>query len=45
MSFNINNELIFIDRFKFLSFSLDALVKNLAKDDFGSIPKVHLLER
>ena len=34
MSFNINNKLIFIGRFEFLSFSLDSLVKNLGKDDF-----------
>ena len=34
MSFNINNKLIFIDSFQFLSFSLDSLVENLSKDDF-----------
>ena len=34
MSFNINNKLVFIDSFQFLSFSLDILVKNLRKDDF-----------
>ena len=34
MSFNVNNKLIFINRFQFLSFSLDSLVKNLNKDDF-----------
>ena len=34
MSFSINNKLNFIDSFKFLSFSLDSLVKNLNKDDF-----------
>ena len=33
-SFNINNKLIFIDSFQFLSSSLDSLVKNLGKDDF-----------
>ena len=33
-SFNINNKLIFIDGFPFLSFSLDSLVENLNKDDF-----------
>ena len=34
MSFNINNKLIFIERFEFLSSSLDMLVKDLGKDDF-----------
>ena len=34
MNFSINNKLSFIDSFKFLSSSLDSLVKNLAKDDF-----------
>ena len=34
MSFKINNGLSLIDSFKFLSFSLDNLVKNLGKDDF-----------
>ena len=34
MNFSINNKLIFIDRFQFLSSSLDSLVKNLSKDDF-----------
>ena len=34
MSFTINNKLSFIDRFKFISSSLDSLVKNLSKDDF-----------
>ena len=34
MSFNVNNKLIFINRFQFLSSSLDSLVKNLNKDDF-----------
>ena len=34
MSFNINNKLIFIDSFQFLSSSLDSLVKNLVKGDF-----------
>ena len=34
MSFSINNKLNFIDSFKFLSFSLDSLVKNLNKDNF-----------
>ena len=32
MSFNINNKLIFIDSFQFLSSSLDSLVRNLIKD-------------
>ena len=34
MSSNINNKLIFIDSFQFLSSSLDSLVKNLVKYDF-----------
>ena len=34
MSFIINNKLLFIDSFYFLSSSLDSLVKNLGKDDF-----------
>ena len=34
MSFNMNNKLIFIDSFQFLSSSLDGLVKALSKDDF-----------
>ena len=34
MSFTINSKLSFIDRFQFLSSSLDSLVQNLNKDDF-----------
>ena len=34
MSFTVNNKLSFIDRFQFLSSSLNSLVKNLGKDDF-----------
>ena len=34
MSFSINNKLIFIGSFQFLSFSIDGLVKNLGKNDF-----------
>ena len=34
MSLNINNKLIFIDSFQFLSSSLYGLVKTLSKDDF-----------
>ena len=34
MSFSINNKLIFTNIIQFLCFSLDSLVKNLAKDDF-----------
>ena len=34
MSFIINNKLLFIDSFYFLSSSSDSLVKNLGKDDF-----------
>ena len=34
MSFNMTNELIFIDTFLFLPFSSDSSVKNLSKDDF-----------
>ena len=33
ISFSINNKLSFIDRFQFLSSSLDSLVKNLGEDD------------
>ena len=33
MCFTINNKLIFIDSFQFLSSSLDGLFKNLNKDD------------
>ena len=33
-SFIINNELSFTESFQFLSYSLDRLVKNLAKDYF-----------
>ena len=32
MSFTINNKLIFIDSFQFLSSSLERLIKNLSKD-------------
>ena len=34
MSFNINNKLIFIESFQFLSSSLDSLVKGLGKNGF-----------
>ena len=34
MRFHINNKLIFIDNFQFLSSSSDSLVKNLNTDDF-----------
>ena len=34
MSLSTNNKLSFIDRFQFLSSSLNSLVKNLSKDDF-----------
>ena len=33
-SFKVNNRLIFIDSFQFLSSSLDSLLKNLNKADF-----------
>ena len=33
-SININNKLVFIDSFQFLSSSLDILIKKLSKDDF-----------
>ena len=33
MSFNINDKLIFIESFQFLSSSLEGLVKTLCKDD------------
>ena len=39
MSFNINNKLYSIDSFQFLSFLLDSLVKNGAKDDFKYLSK------
>ena len=34
MSFSINSKLVFIDSLRFLSSSLDSLVKNLNKNDF-----------
>ena len=34
MIFNINNKLLFVNNFQFLSSTLDNLVKNLGKDDF-----------
>ena len=34
MSFNVNNKLIFIDTFQFLSFLLNNVVNNLSKDRF-----------
>ena len=34
MSFTINNKLLFINSFQFVSSSLVSLVKNLDKDDF-----------
>ena len=34
MSFSINNKLVFIDSFQFLSSSLDSLVKNPGKGHF-----------
>ena len=34
MSFTINNKFSFIGSFRFLSSSLDSLIKNLDKDDF-----------
>ena len=34
ISFTINNKLSFIDNFKFLSSSLDSLVKDLNKEGF-----------
>ena len=34
MSFTINNKLSFIDRFQFLSSSVDNLIRNLSKDEF-----------
>ena len=37
MSFNINNKLIFIDSFQFLSSSLDSVVNNLGKNEFKHI--------
>ena len=40
VSFSINNKLSFIDSFRFLSSSLDSLVKNLNKDDFKYLSQV-----
>ena len=34
ISLNINNKLVFVKGFQFLSSALDSLVKNLYKDDF-----------
>ena len=34
MSFNINNKLIFLYTFQFLSFFLNSFVKNVSKDYF-----------
>ena len=34
MSFNINNKLVFIGSFQFLSSPLDSFVKNLSRDNF-----------
>ena len=34
MNFNINNKLVFIERFQFLSYLKGSSVKNLVKDDF-----------
>ena len=39
MSFSINSKLVFIDSFRFLSSSLDSLVKNLNKNDFKYLSK------
>ena len=33
-SFSLDNKLVFIDNFQFLSSSLDGLVKNLEENDF-----------
>ena len=35
MTFNINNKLIIVENFQFLSSSLYSLVKNLGKADFN----------
>ena len=40
LSFTLNNKLIFLDSFQFLSSSLDSLVKNLNKDDFKYLNQV-----
>ena len=39
MSFSINSKLVFIDSLRFLSSSLDSLVKNLNKNDFKYLSK------
>ena len=39
MSLTITNKLSFIDRFQFLSSSLDSLVKNLSKNDVKYLNK------
>ena len=38
--FSINSKLSFINSFQFVSYSLDSLVKNLAKDDFKYLSQV-----
>ena len=42
MSVTINNKLIFIDSFQFLSSSLDSLVKNLNKDYFTYLSQEYM---
>ena len=37
MRFNINNKLIFIGSFQFLSSSLDSLAKNVVKNNFNCL--------
>ena len=34
MSFSIKNKLVFVDKFQFLNFSFDSLVKNFSKDNY-----------
>ena len=41
MSFSLDNKLVFIDSFQFLSSSLDSLVKNLGENDVKYFSRVY----